>query len=69
MNAKMLLALALSTPLFVSPAEAIVYTVRTASGPVTYSLEVPPGTPVGTENKAGSASCLFCQFPDDSRLG
>jgi hypothetical protein len=51
MNAKMLLALALSTPLFVSPAEAIVYTVRTASGPVTYSLEVPPGTPVGTAIK------------------
>jgi hypothetical protein len=38
---------ALCTSLFVSSAEAIVYTVRTDSGPVTYSLEVPPGTPVG----------------------
>jgi hypothetical protein len=47
MNAKMLFALALSAPLFVSSAEAIVYTVRTDTGPVTYSLEVPPGTPVG----------------------
>jgi hypothetical protein len=51
MNAKMFFALALSTPLFVSPAEAIVYTVRTDSGPVTYSLEVPPGTPVGDKIK------------------
>jgi hypothetical protein len=51
MNAKMFFALALSTPLFVSSAEAIVYTVRTDSGPVTYSLEVPPGTPVGDKIK------------------
>jgi hypothetical protein len=47
MNAKVFFALALSTPLFVSSAEAIVFTVRTDSGPVTYSLYVPPGTPVG----------------------
>jgi hypothetical protein len=47
MNAKMFFALALCTPLFVSSAEAIVYTVRTGSGPVTYRLEVPPGTRVG----------------------
>jgi hypothetical protein len=51
MNAKMFFALALCTPLFVSSAEAIVYTVRTDSGPVTYSLEVPPGTPVGDKIK------------------
>jgi hypothetical protein len=51
MNAKMFFALALSIPLFVSSAEAIVYTVRTDSGPVTYSLEVPPGTPVGDKIK------------------
>jgi hypothetical protein len=51
MNAKMFFAFVLSTPLFVSSAEAIEYTVRTASGPVTYSLEVPPGTPVGTSIK------------------
>jgi hypothetical protein len=44
---KLFFALALSCSLFVSSAEAIVYTVRTDSGPVTYSLEVPPGTPVG----------------------
>src|ERR1700741_1357480 len=43
----MFFALALGTPLFLSSAEAIVYTVRTDSGPVTYSLEVRPGTPVG----------------------
>jgi hypothetical protein len=47
MNAKMFFALALSTPLFVSSAAAIVYTIRTDSGPVTYSLRVSPGTPVG----------------------
>ena len=47
----MFFALALSTPLFVSSAAAIVYTVRTDSGPVTYSLEVPPGTPVGGKIK------------------
>jgi hypothetical protein len=63
MNAKMLLALALSTPLFVSPAEAIVYTVRTASGPVTYSLEVPPGTPVGTAIKPDPQVAYSANFP------
>jgi hypothetical protein len=47
MNAKVFFALALSAPLFVSSADAIVFTVRTDSGPVTYSLYVPPGTPVG----------------------
>src|SRR5258708_10530217 len=51
MNAKMFFALALSAPMFVSSAEAIVYTVRTDSGPVTYSLEVPTGTPVGHKIK------------------
>src|SRR4029077_5198152 len=44
-------ALTLSTALFVSSVEAIVYTVRTDSGLVTYSLEVPPGTPVGDKIK------------------
>src|SRR5258705_11176580 len=63
MNAKMLLALALSTPLFVSPAEAIVYTVRTASGPVNYSLEVPPGTPVGTAIKPDPQVAYSANFP------
>jgi hypothetical protein len=47
----MFFALALCTPLFVSSAEAIVFTVRTDSGPVTYSLKVPPGTPVGDKTK------------------
>jgi hypothetical protein len=51
MNAKVFFALTLSTALFVSSAEAIVYTVRTDSGLVTYSLEVPPGTPVGDKIK------------------
>src|SRR6266446_9907083 len=51
MNAKMFFALALCSTLFVSSAEAIVFTVRTDSGPVTYSLEVPPGTPVGDRIK------------------
>jgi hypothetical protein len=63
MNAKMLLALALSTPLFVSPAEAIVFPVRTASGPVTYSLEVPPGTPVGTKIKPDPQVAYSANFP------
>jgi hypothetical protein len=63
MNAKILLALALSTPLFVSPAEAIVYTVRTASGPVTYSLEVPPGTPVGPKIKPDPQVAYSANFP------
>ena len=47
----MFFALALCTPLFVSSAEAIVFTIRTDSGPVTYNLEVPPGTPVGDKIK------------------
>jgi hypothetical protein len=51
MNAKMFFAFVLSIPLFVSSAEAIVYTVRTVSGPVTYNLEVPSSTPVGTSIK------------------
>jgi hypothetical protein len=61
MNAKMLFALALCTPLFVPSAEAIVYTVRTDSGPVTYSLEVPPGTPVG--DKIKSQVAYSANFP------
>lgn len=56
-------ALALSTPLFVSPAEAIVYTVRTDSGPVTYSLEVPPGTPVGDKIKPNPQVGYSANFP------
>jgi hypothetical protein len=63
MNAKMLLAFVLSTPLFVSSAEAIVYTVRTASGPVTYSLEVPPGTPVGDKIKPDPQVAYSANFP------
>ena len=63
MNAKMLLALALSTPLFVSSAEAIVFPVRTASGPVTYSLEVPPGTPVGDKIKPDMQVAYSANFP------
>jgi hypothetical protein len=63
MNAKMLVALVLSTPLFVSSAEAIVYTVRTASGPVTYSLEVPPGTPVGNKIKPDPQVSYSANFP------
>jgi hypothetical protein len=63
MNAKMFFALALSSPLFVSPAEAIVYTVRTDSGPVTYSLEVPPGTPVGDKIKPNPQVGYSANFP------
>ena len=63
MNAKMFFALALCTPLFVSSAEAIFYTVRTASGPVTYSLEVPPGTPVGTAIKPDPQVAYSANFP------
>jgi hypothetical protein len=63
MNAKMLLAFALSTPLFVSSAEAIVFPVRTASGPVTYSLEVPPGTPVGKSIKPDPQVTYSANFP------
>jgi hypothetical protein len=63
MNAKMFFALALSTRLFVSSAEAIVYTVRTDSGPVTYSLEVPAGTPVGDKMKPNPQVGYSANFP------
>src|SRR5260370_13914336 len=63
MNAKMCFALALCTPLFVSSAEAIVFTVRTDSGPVTYSLEVPPGTPVGDRIKPHPQVGYSANFP------
>jgi hypothetical protein len=63
MNAKMFFALALCTPLFVPSAEAIVYTVRTDSGPVTYSLEVPPGTPVGPKIKPDPQVAYSANFP------
>ena len=63
MNAKMFFAFVLSSPLFVSSAEAIVYTVRTASGPVTYSLEVPPGTPVGSSIKPDPQVAYSANFP------
>src|SRR5258708_12143422 len=53
MNAKMLFAFALSASLFVSSAETIVYTVWTDWGPVNYSLEVSPYTPVGDKIKPG----------------
>src|SRR6201998_3163803 len=51
MNAKMFFALALSTLLFVSSVKAVVFTGRTESGPATYSLDVPAGTPVGGKIK------------------
>src|SRR5260370_38378136 len=38
-------------------------TVRTASGPVTYSLEVPPGTPVGTAIKPDPQVAYSANFP------
>jgi hypothetical protein len=63
MNAKMFFALALCTPLFVSSAEAIMYTVRTDSGPVTYSLEVPPSTPVGDKIKPNPQVGYSANFP------
>jgi hypothetical protein len=63
MNAKMFFALELSIPLFVSSAEAIVYTVRTDSGPVTYSLEVPPGTPGGDKIKPNPQVGYSAKFP------
>jgi hypothetical protein len=63
MNAKMFLAFALSARLFVSCAEAIVYTVWTESGPVTYSLEVPPGTPVGDKIKPNPQVGYSAKFP------
>src|ERR1700745_971224 len=51
MNAKMFFALALRTLLCVSSVKAVVFTVRTESGPATYSLDVPVGTPVGGKMK------------------
>jgi hypothetical protein len=71
MNAKMFFALALGTPLFVSSAEAIVYTVLTDSGPVTYSLHVPPGTPVGGKikpNPQGGYSADFRVTPGSAEV-
>jgi hypothetical protein len=59
----MFFALALSTLLFVSSAEAIVYTVRTDSGLVTYSLEVPPVTPVGDKIKPHPQVGYSANFP------
>ena len=69
MSAKMFFAFVLSAPLFVSSAKAIVYTVRTASGPVTYSLEVPPGTPVGTSIKSEKQVGYSANLSHDSGLG
>src|SRR4029077_20480320 len=63
MNAKMFFALALCTPLFVSSAEAIVYTVRTGSGPVTYRLEVPPVTRVGDKVRPNSQIGYSANLP------
>jgi hypothetical protein len=63
MNAKMFFALALSTPLFVSSAAAIVYTVRTDSGPVTYRLEVLPHTPVGAKIRHDPQVGYSANFP------
>jgi hypothetical protein len=63
MHAKMFFALALISPLFVLSAEAIVYTVRTDSGPVTYSLEVPPGTPVGEKIEPNPQVGYSANFP------
>ena len=60
----MFFAFVLSTPLFVSSVEAIVYSVQTASGPVTYSLDVPPGTPVGTSIKPDKQIA----YPANSRV-
>src|SRR5260221_9595173 len=56
-------ALALCTSLFVLSAEAIVYTVRTDSGPVTYSLEVRPGTPVEDKIKPDKQVAYSANFP------
>jgi hypothetical protein len=47
----MFFAFVLTIPVFVSSAEAIVYMVRTVSGPVTYSLEVPSSPRVKTSIK------------------
>jgi hypothetical protein len=63
MNAKMLFAFVLSAHLFVSSAEAIVYAVRTASGPVTYKLEVPPGTQLGNKIKPDQQLSYSGNFP------
>src|SRR6266481_6585651 len=63
MNAKMFFAFALSAPLFISCAEAIVYTVWTESGPVTYSLEVPPDSPVGDKIRPNPQVGYSANFP------
>jgi hypothetical protein len=63
MNAKVFFAFALSAPLFISCAEAIVYTVWTESGPVTYSLEVPPDTPVGDKIRPNPQVGYSANFP------
>src|SRR5260221_2468310 len=67
MNAKMFFALALCTSLFVLSAEAIVYTVRTDSGPVTYSLEVRPGTPVEDKIKPDKQVAYSANSPMTAR--
>jgi hypothetical protein len=76
MNAKMFFAFVLSTPLFGSSVEAIVYTVRTVSGPVTYSLEVPVGTSIKPDKQvayspnfpmtAGSAEVVAVEWAGGS---
>jgi hypothetical protein len=63
MNAKMFFALTLCTLLFVSSAEAIMYTVRTDSGPVTYSLEVPPDTPIRGKIESNARVGYSANFP------
>jgi hypothetical protein len=63
MNAKMFFAFALCTRLFVSSAEAIVFTVRTDLGAVTYSLEVSPSTPVGDKIKPNPQGGYSANFP------
>src|SRR4029077_15938106 len=59
----MFFALAVCTPLFVSSVEAIVFTIRTDSGPVTYSLEVPPGTPAGHKIRPDTPVGYSANFP------
>jgi hypothetical protein len=62
MNAKMFFAFVLSTLLYGSSAEAIVYSVRTASGPVTYSLEVPSSILVGPSIKPDEQAASSANF-------
>jgi hypothetical protein len=62
MNAKMFFAFVPITFLFVSSAEAILYTIRMASGPVTYSLEVPSSTSVGTSIKPDERGASSANF-------